>query len=714
MLVSELLKKHATLKGFAKHGVRFTGEVPKAGKDAAQGVGACPFCGGQSDHSNLYVNVENRQWDCKRCGRTGGFGRFLELVSEQNIGKAKGKPMLDLVAGRGIKAATFRRWGVGYDPEFNHYTTPVWGPHTLMDLRIYKPGSKSMSTPGATVWLVGYERLAKSPDATVYICEGEWDAEALDEILRGCNAPGMVLGVTGAGTFKADWVPDFIGRDVVLLYDHDDAGIRGEAKAFEALADTARTVRAMHWPESLPGGFDVRDLYHSVGNNPQEAWAALRKGFQSFTRASAGNAGATLQMTVPLAPLVAEDADGCNPAVGAGPGIGRDEVVRRYRQWMHLPNPEPLDVLYATLLGNRLPGDPLWLFVVAPPGGSKSELLMSLGKASHVITTTSLTPHALVSGAVSPGGGDPSLIPKLNGKVLVIKDFTTILDMNHVARDEIMGVLRDAYDGETCRYFGTGLVKRYKSTFGIVAGVTPAVEMFSTLHASLGERFLRYRIRVPGRISIGGDIIEKAIANIGQEIGMRGDLQAIGVDALNRKVDLTNLPKIGPDVRRKIVGLAQWVASTRAVVVRERYTREMMFKPVAEIGTRLGKQLGKLAMGLALWGNEKEVTEAHYRTLVRVARDTVPDRVEEILRRLWVNGGIDEFLPTSKVTELSNLNPETCRTLLQDLTSLHVVQKEEGSSFNGRWRIAPSMARVMRPLGIYAEEDRWKKGVNTK
>jgi hypothetical protein len=523
---------------------------------------------------------------------------------------------------------------------------------------------------------------------------------ALDEIFRACKVKAVVLGVTGAGTFKKEWVGELTGRDVVLVYDHDDSGIRGEAKAWTMLQGIARSLRAMWWPESLPNKFDLRDLYLNAGS-PEAALEALHHGLRAEPRGMG-------QEGLEKGPQGARDA-ATAPIMAPGPGLPRDQVVKAYRRWLHLPNPEPLDILFATLLGNRLPGDPLWLFLVAPPGGSKSAMLMSLSKAPHIMTTTSLTPHALVSGAVGPGGGDPSLIPKLDGKVLVIKDFTSILSMNQSARDEILGVLRDAYDGETTKYFGTGLVKRYHSTFGMVAGVTPAIEMFTGVHASLGERFLRYRIRLPGRVSVGTDVISRAIGNIANENIMRAELQEVAIKALNREIDTTRLPKISAPFHKKLVGLAQWVAATRAVVVREKYTREMLFKPVAEIGSRIGVQLAKLGLGLGMYHQADKLTEDHYRLLVRVARDTVPDRVEEILRRLWLHGGIKDFIPTSEVVELTRLNPETCRTLLNDLTSLHVLQRQDAGGMGGHWKINPSMVRVMRPLEIYKEEEEWQK-----
>jgi hypothetical protein len=54
-----------------------------------------------------------------------------------------------------------------------------------------------------------------------------------------------------------------------------------------------------------------------------------------------------------------------------------DDAARRrlaltldtFRQWQHLPDPEPLYVVLATVAANLMLSDPTWLLLVGPPGG---------------------------------------------------------------------------------------------------------------------------------------------------------------------------------------------------------------------------------------------------------------------------------------------------------------------------------------------------------
>ncbi|GAG25901.1 unnamed protein product, partial [marine sediment metagenome] len=253
-----------------------------------------------------------------------------------------------------------------------------------------------------------------------------------------------------------------------------------------------------------------------------------------------------------------------------GTGISAQKVRTEFKEWLQFPyeNTNVLDVMYGAIIANRLQGDPIWLFIVAPSGGMKTELLLSLYNSPGIYETTSLTPPALISGANFGAGGDPSLIPKLNKKVLIIKDFTTVLNLNAVALDEIFGILRDAYDGHITKHFGNAIIRSYDSKFGIIAGVTPAIEIYTEQHTALGERFLRYKIQTPTGSDYQNDILMRAIDNIGHEDDMRSSLANISKEVLNHEYD--NIPEVPDDILKRIIALAQWTGLMRATVIRSK------------------------------------------------------------------------------------------------------------------------------------------------
>ena len=52
-----------------------------------------------------------------------------------------------------------------------------------------------------------------------------------------------------------------------------------------------------------------------------------------------------------------------------------EHTLATYGKWLHLPDQRTLLAILGTIAANRLEGDPVWLLVVGPPGGGKSEQL---------------------------------------------------------------------------------------------------------------------------------------------------------------------------------------------------------------------------------------------------------------------------------------------------------------------------------------------------
>ena len=75
---------------------------------------------------------------------------------------------------------------------------------------------------------------------------------------------------------------------------------------------------------------------------------------------------------------------------------------------------------------------------------------------------------------------DPSFLPQLDGKVLIIKDLSPLLSLRHEARNIIIVQLRDAYDGSSAQGYGNlGLVS-YRAKFSLLGASTLAPENFES------------------------------------------------------------------------------------------------------------------------------------------------------------------------------------------------------------------------------------------
>lgn len=649
--MKELLEKYPKLKSFSQHGITIVRE-----SGDTQAIANCLFCGGKE---KMYINHTNSNWDCKKCQRHGGFAKFLEEISIFFKCEATDRNLQALGKEKSILPATLARWNVGYNTITSKFTIPY--PNTeygLSDLRLFRLGDKVHSCRDAKTNIQNLQGLVSDrTNRPVYLCEGDWDFFAMAEILHLTKHEGIAVAIPGAGIFKAEWTRLFKGKIVHVIYDNDDAGKKGETKLYHALKAIAKKMTFTHWSELKESGYDLRDLYKEV-QKPAETLAQLHRMFKDTPRHTE----------------LEESLENTSQPERKRPKqterVPYADVLNGYLKWLHIPNTDFINVLYGTILANRLQGEPIWLFLVAPPGSSKSVSLMSFQNADRIMTTTSITPHALISG-FSGAGGDPSLIPRLDGKVLIIKDFTTIMSMPLIQREEILGILRDAYDGRIEKVFGNMVVRCYESKFGLICGVTPAVDTLGETHSSLGERFLKYRYRYDDWYQV----IKRALGNSNHEVQLREELLSLATRVLDYEYE-KEMPEISDEVQEGLISLAQWVAVMRGSVIRDRYTSDIIFKPSPEIGTRLVKQFGKLAVGLAMFRGTKFISTDDYHIIIQVARDTICEKNEEIYRKMWLKDR-DKLWTAHEISDLTKLPVSTCTRTLQDLAMLKILEKEK-------------------------------------
>jgi hypothetical protein len=373
----------------------------------------------------------------------------------------------------------------------------------------------------------------------------------------------------------------------------------------------------------------------------------------------------------------------------SGPRIDREQVLEVISRWLKIGDLEAVDVFMAVALAIYLPGDPLWLYVVAPPGGTKSELLRAL-QGPRVVSISTMTPQTLISG-LKGHGEDIDLLPHLDGKVLIIKDFTSILSKKPEDQAAIFADLREAYDGYLEKSFGSGVgIKSYKASFGLLAGVTPAIDMFRTVHALLGERFLR--------VNVVGDeqgAVNRSSELEGQEKAMRMELGGIVGGYLSRAGEWIDEGVLVEDrFLQQLRALARIVAALRSPVARDRQ-HHVLYPPQREIGTRLVKQLQKLAKALANWRERLIVSAEDYATVRRVALDGVPSGRSAVLGALLTADG---WLTTKQVGQETNQATETANENLHDLWMLHVVQRDGDSAYS--WIVTDETRQLLERAAV--------------
>lgn len=125
------------------------------------------------------------------------------------------------------------------------------------------------------------EILAAHPDETIFVVEGEKDADNLAAL--GCIATTNPF---GAGKWSTAFSPHLAGRDVVILPDNDDAGRAHAKDVANKLAGHARSVAIVPLPGLFEKG-DVSDwLAAGEAGPPYSSYSAMRARTKGSSRIS--------------------------------------------------------------------------------------------------------------------------------------------------------------------------------------------------------------------------------------------------------------------------------------------------------------------------------------------------------------------------------------------------------------------------------------------
>jgi hypothetical protein len=357
-----------------------------------------------------------------------------------------------------------------------------------------------------------------------------------------------------------------------------------------------------------------------------------------------------------------------------GPARKLEEVVATFRRWLHLPDPGALYVALATVVANRLPGDPVWLLLVGASSSGKTEVLVSLAGLEEVEPAATLTEAALLSGVPRKDvatGASGGLLKKVGDYgILTLKDFGSVLSMHRDARAAVLAALRECYDGAWDRPIGAdgGRVLSWRGKLGLIAGVTTVVDRHHGVIDSLGSRFAFYRIGISDREAQA----TRSLEHRRRAAGMRDELR----DAVAGFFAGLEFPgsddSLSDDDKRRLLALADFVTLARSPVERDTYkTREIELIPDAEAPARFVNVLASLLEGLRVVGLDHE---AAWTLVAKVAFDSMPAQRRMAIEHLQIIG----TTTTKDTAVMLGVPTTTARRTLEDLTAHGVVRRIPG------------------------------------
>lgn len=379
-----------------------------------------------------------------------------------------------------------------------------------------------------------------------------------------------------------------------------------------------------------------------------------------------------------------------------------NNVKEKFKKWLYFSNYDVIDVVMATLIINRKEIDPVWIFLVDPPSSGKTEILRAFRDLKYILPVSSITPKCLISGKVRPDTHkthkDPSLFAKINNKIFIVKDFTTILSLHPRDQMEIFSLMRDSYDGYAEKKFGeTEKIYGYETHYGFLGGVTTIIDQSHSLNQIMGERFLKYRInndRDKAQVRANENRIRLK--------EMRVELNAVGDSFL---ASFQILPEvIWPVEYEKIIDtVSNLVTLVRTPVSRDwREFDVIEVTPEAEMPMRFCNSLKNLGDGLAIVRGKKEITEAEIRTLIKVAFDCLPVKLFQIIKALY---GLKDYMIHSAISEKVGLTTITVTRVLEDFFALKVVDMDKSDKYTGyKSKLSESIEEQFSQLLPYMSE----------
>jgi hypothetical protein len=488
---------------------------------------------------------------------------------------------------------------------------------------------------------------------TVYVCEGEKDCDAVNALdgsgfVATCN-PG------GAGKWRAEHAECLRGASrVVIVADKDEPGRRHALDVRASLKGIVDDVRIV---EAKTG----KDAYdHLAAGHGLEELAPFHEGVIAAPSGS-------------IAPCALDD------------------VVATVRKWMFVPDPRGLYAALGAYAANAQQGDPVWLLMVGASGTGKTEAVATLAGLDDVFAVSTLTEASLLSGtskkdkAKDAKGG---LLREIGDRgVLLVKDFTSILSMHHDARAGVLAALREIYDGAYARHVGTdgGRSLSWAGRIGLVGCTTPVIDNHHAVMASMGERFLFFRMPDVDRHTL----TRSALGHARTGAAMRAEI-AEAVRGLLAGMDPTTAPEpLGADETDRLIYLADYTSTARSAVERDGRSREIELIVGVEAPTRLAIGLSRLLGGMRAIGVDSETA---WNTTVKVALDCIPAIRRQTLDTLprstdWT---------TAEVSEAIAYPAQTTRRTLEDLHAYGMVDRQtRGQGKADYWNLS-AKARDLR------------------
>ena len=353
----------------------------------------------------------------------------------------------------------------------------------------------------------------------------------------------------------------------------------------------------------------------------------------------------------------------------------------------------------ATHIAVALEGDPLWMYLVGSPSSGKSTLCELL--SSDELHSR---PISKFTGLVSGSRQGSHLIPMLQGRCVVVKDGTLLLESNPQQLANVYGELRDIFDGSLEAHYRNGVSASFNNiSFGMIIGITERI--YSLNMAALGERFLHCRLETDRIVETQRNAaaitsIFESSSRTSLEGNEDGDSRGFPQQRAHTAGFLSYLHNKlrSEDILRPgytqydlelIQALGDTIACSRAQAPRTKDSaNELLYDARPEASTRVVKQLGRLALCLCYVYGVDTITDTIKGLITKVALDTSFSRQHNIIRTVALS---QNGLNRQTIAMLTSIPLETISRRIDDLISLGILITNDTDQRPNRGRSVPTL-----------------------
>jgi hypothetical protein len=368
-----------------------------------------------------------------------------------------------------------------------------------------------------------------------------------------------------------------------------------------------------------------------------------------------------------------------------------NRLLSLFKEWLHIEDETLLYTLVATKISHHIPGDPIWLMIIGPSSGGKSEYLRAVtqGKEKSI---DDLTAHTFVSGYKPPRGDKDEEIPHfaqtLANNIWYIYDLSILMSKNSDERSQILSDMRMIYDGKITKKYGnkvTAYAECPNNT--LICGTTPVIDNTILEDQLLGTRFVTYRI-IPNNRKAMMD----AIDSIQDRMPLMREHLKLAVKEFEELLDYT--PPILTQVENQNLQLlSNMTTLLRTAVAFDRQGEPSNIAYPEEPG-RLYKQIKKLYTSYLVAGLTQD--EA-MRCIRKVCVDNInPIRIKLLISmRLLQGPAYGEYVTTTQLHIHTGLGKKTVKSHMHAMNMLGMVSFSVEEDIYGRitkdkWRLLDS------------------------